>query len=80
MTTFTEAETEEIAELVRLGGATESQARQLILMRHVPAAAYCVVPVRLELPEVWIGNDQVSWLWDDPQFPPRTPQLPPRLP
>ena len=62
---FTEAESEEIAELVRLGGASEPQARQLILMRHVPDSDYCVVPVRLELPEVWIGNSQVSWLWDN---------------
>lgn len=62
---FTEAETEEIAELVRLGGASEPQARQLILMRHVPESDYCVVPVRLELPEVWIGNTQASRLWDN---------------
>jgi hypothetical protein len=61
---FTEAESEEIAELVRLGGASEAQARQLILMRYVPDSDYCVIPLRVELPEVWIGNNRVSWLWD----------------
>lgn len=61
---FTEAETAEIAELVRLGGASEASARQLIRMRYVPDSDYCVIPIRVELPEVWIGSNQVSWLWD----------------
>jgi hypothetical protein len=67
--TFTGDELEEIAELVRLGDPfnrtiTERQARQLILMRHVPEADYCLVPVTVRLPRVWIGSEQVSWLWD----------------
>jgi len=64
MREFSEVEAAEIAELVRLGGATEAEARQLILMRYVPPSDYCVVPIRVDLPEVWIGNERVSWLWD----------------
>lgn len=61
---LTDAERSEIAELVRLGGATEEEALQLILLRTVPATDYCLIPIRVRLPEVWIGENQVSRLWD----------------
>lgn len=67
---FTADEQWEIDELVRLGSPfdreiTEREARQLILMRRVPESDYCLMPVTVVLPQVWIGNNQVSWLWDN---------------
>lgn len=67
---FTAAELDEIAEIVRLGDPfnrerTECEARQLVLMRRVPETAYCLVPVAAVLPQVWIGNNRVSCLWDN---------------
>lgn len=67
---FTADEQWEIDEIVRLGSPydrerNECEARQLILMRDVPETDYCLIPLKVSLPQVWIGNEQVSWLWDN---------------